>query len=67
MLVAFTYGHCPDRMPLKAVGKIDQTREYKGRQYWHIKPTIWTVGTPLPRWVEAGSVPVINKDAHAFA
>ena len=66
MIVTFEYGNCLDRMPLKAVGKVDGKKEYKGKEYWHVKPILWNQGSPLPRWVEAGSVPVINKETHAF-
>ena len=60
-LVTFEYGHCPDRMPLKAIGVVDATKKYKGRQYWHIQPVRWEQGSPLPRWIEANPAAVLSN------
>lgn len=67
MEVVFEYGKCLDRMPLKGVGRVDGVQVYKGREYWHIRPVRWTQGSPLPRWVEAGSVEVLNNNTKAVA
>lgn len=65
IVVIFHYGATWDRMPLKGLGVVDAIRCFKGRDYWHIKPVFWTRGSPLPRWVEAGSVPILNAEVPA--
>lgn len=67
-LVRFEYGACPGRTPLKALGVVDYVRCFKGQTYWHILPVVWEIDrSPLPRWVEAGSVAVLNANAPVFA
>jgi hypothetical protein len=66
-IVVFEYGQTWDRSALKGLGVMDQTRCYKGRQEWHIKPVFWTQGSPLSKWVDAGSVAVLNAETPAFA
>jgi hypothetical protein len=66
-IVVFEYGQAWDRSPLKGLGVVDETRCHKGQEYWHVKPVFWSQGSPLPRWVEAGSVAVLNAETLAFA
>jgi hypothetical protein len=67
LIVIFKYGGTADRRPLEGLGIVDETQCHKGREYWHIKPVFWQQGSPLPKWVEAGSVAVLNAEAPAFA
>jgi hypothetical protein len=67
LIVVFEYGRTADRSALKGLGLVDEVQCYKGQEQWHIKPLYWTQGSPLPKWVDAGSVAVLNAEAPAFA
>ena len=68
MIVVFEFGHCLDRMPLKALGVVDDVRIGKGVEEIHIKPVFWTQGSPLSKWLQPGHViAVLNAEAPAFA
>lgn len=67
LIVVFKYGGTWDRQPLEGLGVVDETQCHKGQEYWHVKPVFWSQGRPLPKWVAAGSVTVLNADARTFA
>jgi len=66
-IVVFPYGGTLDRLPLKGLGVVDDVRCVRGVEEWHVKPVCWSQGSPLPKWVTAGSVVVLNAETPAFA
>jgi hypothetical protein len=67
-LVAYKFGGTFDRLPLTALGIVDDVRTMRGVEELHIRPVYAPQGSPLPKWLQPGQiVSVLNAEAPAFA